>query len=151
MAKTSILWFSSCAGGRDREGRIAGSALRIDLLWSPLTRNYLLRFAGEDRGRFKTEDEARTFASEHIDGWLAELQRAKAADDEHREAQRRAEESERRRLEGVINVFSNNGIPARVLEGLFLRVGAAEQLAAKLEERDRLADRLRELEGKPEH
>ena len=58
--------------------------------------------------------------------------------------------AERQRLEGVINVFSNNGIPARLLEGLFLRASAAEQLAAKLEERDRLADRVRELEDKRE-
>ena len=151
MAKTRILWFSGGAGGRDREGRIAGSTLRLELLWSRLTRNYLLRFAGEDRGRFKSDDEARTFAGEHIDGWLAEIQLARAEDDEHREAQRRAEESERRRLEGVLNIFSNNGIPARILEGLFLRVGAAEQLAAKLEECNRLADRLRELEDKREH
>ena len=104
---------------------------------------------GSETGRrFKTDDEARTFAGEHIDGWLAEIQRAKA--EEHREAQLRTEESERRRLEGVINVFSNNGIPARLLEGLFLRASAAEQLAAKLEERDRLADRIRELEDKRE-
>lgn len=150
MATTTILWFSTGAGGRDREGRIAGSALRVELLWSPLTRNYLLRFAGEDRGRFKTDDEARAFAGEHVDGWLAEVQRAEAEDAARREAQRKAEESERRRLEGVINVFSNNGIPARLLEGLFLRASAAEQLAAKLEERDRLADRIRELEDKRE-
>lgn len=148
MARTLILWFASGEDGRDYEGRIAGSPLVVVVLWSPLTKNYAVRFAGEERGRFKTTVEARDFAAEHVDVWLEEVRRRQGEDERRREELRREDESERKRLEGAINVFANNGIPARRLEGLFLGASAAERLAVKLEEREQLAERVRELEAK---
>ena len=46
-----------------------------------------------------------------------------------------------RRLEQVISVFANNGVPARSLAGVFLRLDAAEKVAARLEDLRKIEDR----------
>lgn len=46
-----------------------------------------------------------------------------------------------RRLEQVISVFANNGVPARSLAGVFLRLDAAEKVAERLEDLRKIEDR----------
>ena len=40
-----------------------------------------------------------------------------------------------RRLEQVVSVLANNGIPARSIAGVFLRLDVAEKVASRLEDR----------------
>lgn len=139
-----ILWRACGEGGRDREGRIPGLVLKVEVLWSPFGRNYLLRFAGVDRGRFKALEGAKRDAENNIAAWIAELREAEA--EETRAAERVEEETAGRRLTAVVSSLANHGIPARQLGGIFLRLDAAEQLATKLAELQVIAERLREIE-----
>ena len=46
-----------------------------------------------------------------------------------------------RRLEQVVSVFANNGIPARSIAGVFLRLDVAEKVASRLEDLRKIEDR----------
>lgn len=142
----SILWRACGEGGRDREGRIPGVALKVEVQWSPFGKNYLLRFAGVDRGRFKALEEAKRDAENNIAAWIEELREEEAAQSKARAVERVEEETAGRRLTAVVSSLANHGIPARQLGGIFLRLDAAEQLATKLAEFQVIAERLREIE-----
>jgi hypothetical protein len=41
----------------------------------------------------------------------------------------------------VVSVFANNGIPARSIAGVFLRLDVAEKVASRLEDLRKIEDR----------